>query len=251
MLTYPTLDKLKAMRFTGMARALEEQMQMAEIDSLSFEERLGLLIDREMTDRENRRLTTRLKKVKLRQNAAIEDIDYRHPRGLDRSLMAKLSSCQWISQHLNILITGPTGCGKTYIACALAHKACREGYTAHYTRLPRLLQELHIAKGDGRYGKLLAGFAKTQLLILDDWGLAKLTDEQRHDLLEILEDRHGLRSTVVAAQLPVDNWHEIIGDPTLADAILDRLIHNAYKINLKGESMRKRKSKLTQTEDSE
>lgn len=251
MLTYPTLDKLKAMRFTGMARALEEQMQMAEIDSLSFEERLGLLIDREMTDRENRRLTTRLKKAKLRQNAAIEDIDYRHPRGLDRALMAKLSSCQWISQHLNILITGPTGCGKTYIACALAHKACREGYTAHYTRLPRLLQELHIAKGDGRYGKLLAGFAKTQLLILDDWGLAKLTDEQRHDLLEILEDRHGLRSTVVAAQLPVDNWHEIIGDPTLADAILDRLIHNAYKINLKGESMRKRKSKLTQTEDSE
>jgi DNA replication protein DnaC len=234
-----------------MARALEEQMEMAEIDSLSFEERLGLLIDREMTVRENRRLTTRLKKAKLRQNAAIEDIDYRHPRGLDRALMAKLSSCQWISQHLNILITGPTGCGKTYIACALAHKACREGYTAHYTRLPRLLQELHIAKGDGRYGKLLAGFAKTHLLILDDWGLAKLTDEQRHDLLEILEDRHGLRSTVVAAQLPVDNWHEIIGDPTLADAILDRLIHNAYKINLKGESMRKRKSKLTQTEDSE
>ena len=251
MLTYPTLDKLKAMRFTGMARALEEQMKMAEIDSLSFEERLGLLIDREMTERENRRLTTRLRKAKLRQNAAIEDIDYRHPRGLDRSLMAKLSSCQWISQHLNVLITGPTGCGKTYIACALAHKACREGYTAHYTRLPRLLQELHIAKGDGRYGKLLASFAKTQLLILDDWGLAKLTDEQRHDLLEILEDRHGLRSTVVSAQLPVDNWHEIIGDPTLADAIMDRLIHNAYKINLKGESMRKRKSKLTQTEDSE
>ncbi len=251
MLTYPTLDKLKAMRFTGMARALEEQMQMAEIDSLSFEERLGLLIDRETTERENRRLTTRLRKAKLRQNAAIEDIDYRHPRGLDRSLMAKLSSCQWISQHLNVLITGPTGCGKTYIACALAHKACREGYTANYTRLPRLLQELHIAKGDGRYGKLLASFAKTQLLILDDWGLAKLTYEQRHDLLEILEDRHGLRSTVVAAQLPVDNWHEIIGDPTLADAIMDRLIHNAYKINLKGESMRKGKSKLTQTEDSE
>jgi len=251
MLTYPTLDKLKAMRFTGMARALEEQMQMAEIDSLSFEERLGLLIDREMTERENRRLTTRLRKAKLRQNAAIEDMDYRHPRGLDRSLMAKLSSCQWISQHLNVLITGPTGCGKTYIACALAHKACREGYTANYTRMPRLLQELHIAKGDGRYGKLLAGFAKTHLLILDDWGLAKLTDEQRHDLLEILEDRHGLRSTVVAAQLPVDNWHEIIGDPTLADAIMDRLIHNAYKINLKGESMRKGKSKLTQTEDSE
>jgi DNA replication protein DnaC len=251
MLTYPSLDKLKTMRFTGMARALEEQMQMPEIDSLSFEERLGLLIDREMTERENRRLATRLKKAKLRQNAAIEDVDYRHPRGLDRSLMAKLSSCQWISQHLNVLITGPTGCGKTYIACALANKACREGYSAHYTRLPRLLQELHIAKADGRYGKLLVTFAKTDLLIFDDWALTKLTDEQRHDLLEILEDRHGLRSTVVAAQLPVDKWHEIIGDPTLADAILDRLIHNAYKINLKGESMRKRKSKLTQTQDSE
>lgn len=251
MLTYPSLDKLKAMRFTGMARALEEQMQMPEIDSLSFEERLGLLIDREMTERENRRLATRLKKAKLRQDAAIEDIDYHHPRGLDRSLMAKLSSCQWISQHLNVLITGPTGCGKTYIACALANKACREGYSAHYTRLPRLLQQLHIAKADGRYTKLLATFAKTHLLIFDDWGLTKLTDEQRHDLLEILEDRHGLHSTVVAAQLPVDNWHEIIGDPTLADAILDRLIHNAYKINLKGESMRKRKSKLTQTQDSE
>lgn len=251
MLTHPTLDKLNAMRCTGMARALEEQMGMAEIDALSFEERLGLLIDREMTERENRRLATRLKKAKLRHNAAVEDIDYRHPRGLDRALMAKLSSCQWISQHLNVLITGPTGCGKTYLACALAHKACREGYTAHYIRLPRLLQALHIAKGDGRYGKLLTGFAKTRLLVLDDWGLATLTDEQRHDLLEILEDRHGLRSTVVAAQLPVDNWHDIIGDPTLADAILDRLIHNAYKLNLKGESMRKHKLQLTQTQDSE
>ena len=251
MLTYPTLDKLKAMRFTGMAHALEEQMQMPEIDSLSFDERLGLLVDREMTERENRRLETRLRKAKLRQHATIEDIDYHHPRGLDKTLMTKLFSCTWISQHLNLLITGPTGCGKTFIACALAHKACREGYSAHYTRLPRLFQQLHIAKADGSYGKLLISFAKTDLLILDDWGFTKLTNEQRQDLLEILEDRHGLRSTLVASQLPTDNWHEIIGNPTLADAILDRLIHNAYKINLKGESMRKQKTKLTQTKDSE
>ena len=251
MLTYPTIDNLRTMRLAGMARALEEQMQMPEIDSLSFEERLGLLVDREMTERENRRLATRLRKAKLRHNATIEDIDYRHPRGLDRGLMSKLATCRWISQHHNLLITGPTGCGKTFLACALAHKACRDGYTTTYNRMPRLFQTLTIAKADGRYGKLLATFAKTNLIVLDDWGLTKLTDEQRHDLLEILEDRHGLHSTLVASQLPVDTWHKVIGDPTLADAILDRLIHNAYKINLKGESMRKRKSSLTETPDSE
>ena len=241
MLTNPTLEKLHALRLTGMAQAFEEQVNMPQIDSLSFEERLGLMVDREMTQRENRHLKTRLQKAKLRQTAAIEDIDYRHPRGLDRALMTKLASCAWISHHHNVLITGPTGCGKTFLACALAHKACREGYTAHYLRVPRLLQELHIAKGDGRYGKILSGLARTHLLVFDDWGLSKLTDEQRHDLLEIIEDRHGLRSTIVATQLPLDKWHDIIGDPTLADAILDRLIHNAYKITLKGESMRKTK----------
>ncbi|SRR3972149_5122706 len=241
MLTNPTLEKLHALRLTGMAQAFEEQINMPQIDSLSFEERLGLMVDREMTQRENRHLKTRLQKAKLRQTAAIEDVDYRHPRGLDRALMTKLASCAWISHHHNVLITGPTGCGKTFLACALAHKACREGYTAHYLRVPRLLQDLHIAKGDGRYGKILSGLARTHLLVFDDWGLSKLTDEQRHDLLEIIEDRHGLRSTIVATQLPLDKWHDIIGDPTLADAILDRLIHNAYKITLKGESMRKTK----------
>ena len=241
MLTNPTLEKLHALRLTGMAQAFEEQINMPQIDSLSFEERLGLMVDREMTQRENRHLKTRLQKAKLRQTAAIEDVDYRHPRGLDRALMTKLASCAWISHHHNVLITGPTGCGKTFLACALAHKACREGYTAHYLRVPRLLQDLHIAKGDGRYGKILSGLARTHLLVFDDWGLSKLTDEQRHDLLEIIEDRHGLRSTIVATQLPLDKWHDIIGDPTLADAILDRLIHNAYKIALKGESMRKTK----------
>jgi len=250
MLIHPTLDKLRTLRFTGMAHALEEQMQMSDMDSLSFEERLGLLVDREMTERENRRLKTRLKKAKLRQNASVEDIDYRHPRGLDKALMTELHSCSWVRDRHNLLITGPTGTGKTYLACALTHKACREGYSAQYIRVPRVLQELHIAKGDGRYTKLLKGFAKTDLLVFDDWGLSKLNHEQSHDLLEILEDRHGLRSTLVTSQFPVEHWHELIGDPTLADAILDRIIHNAYKITLKGESMRKKTLRLTKTPDS-
>jgi DNA replication protein DnaC len=232
-----------------MVRAFQEQMEMPNIDSLSFEERLGLLVDREMTERENRRLNTRLRKAKLRQGSCIEDIDYRHPRGLERSIMAKLQSCQWIKDHLNLLITGPTGTGKTFLACALAHKGCQEGYSAQYLRLSRMFQDLHIAKGDGRYGKLLTSYAKTDLLVLDDWGMSKLNQEQSHDILEILEDRHGLRSTLVTSQFPVKNWHELIGDPTLADAILDRLIHNAYKIDLKGESMRKKKSRLTKNQE--
>ena len=247
MLTHPTLDKLQALKFTGMAEALAEQMNMPDIETLSFEERLGLLIDREVTARENRRLSSRLRRARLKHNAALEDIDYRQPRGLDRTLIQSLASCRWVTEHLNILITGPTGVGKTWLACALAQKACREGHTALYLRLPRLLQDMAIAKGDGRYPKLLATLAKTEVLILDDWGLAKLTAEQRRDLLEILEDRHGTRSTLATSQLPVDKWHELIGDPTLADAILDRLVHNAYKINLKGDSMRKHRAQLTAT----
>ncbi len=247
MLTYPTLDKLQRLKFTGMAAALAEQMNTPDIEELAFEERLGLLIDREITERENRRLSSRLRRARLKHNAAIEDIDYRHPRGLDKSLIQSLAACQWVKEHLNILITGPTGVGKTWLACALAHKACREGYTAQYLRLPRLLQEMAIAKGDGRYPKLLATLAKTDLLIMDDWGLAKLTSDNRRDLLEILEDRHGARSTLATSQLPLEKWHDIIADPTLADAILDRLVHNAYKINLKGGSMRKRTAKLTRT----
>ncbi len=245
MLNHPTLDKLHELRFTGMAKALTEQMALPDIEDLSFEERLGLLVDREATEREDRRLQTRLRQAKLKQNACIEDIDFKQSRGLDKSLMLDLAQCQWIKKHLNLLITGPTGVGKTWIACALAQKACREGFTSLYLRLPRLLQELPIAKGDGTYTRLMNRLAKVDVLILDDWGLSKLIAEQRRDLLEILEDRHDTRSTIVTSQLPLDQWHHIIGDPTLADAILDCLVHNAYKINLKGESMRKNKSMLT------
>jgi DNA replication protein DnaC len=245
MLIHPILDTLQTLRFSGMLKALEEQMQMPDIEKLSFEERLGLLVDREMADRQNRRFNTRLRKAKLRQNACIEDIDFRHPRGLDKSLMMQLASGKWIKEAHNVIIIGPTGVGKTYLACALAHKACQLDYSAIYLRLPRMLHELEIAKADGRYGKLLKSFAKTNLLVIDDWGFKKLIKEQSHDLLEIFEDRHQLRSTLIASQLPVDHWHEIIGNPTLADAILDRLVHNAYRINLKGESMRKKKTNLT------
>jgi DNA replication protein DnaC len=251
MLIHPTLDKLQRLKFTGMATALAEQMQMPDIEELAFEERLGLLIDREITERENRHLTSRLRRAKLKHQAALEDIDYHQPRGLDKSLLQSLATCRWVKEHLNILITGPTGVGKTWLACALAQKACREGHTALYLRLPRLLQDMTIAKGDGRYPKLLATLAKTEVLVLDDWGLAKLAAEQRRDLLEILEDRHGVRSTLATSQLPIEKWHDLIGDPTLADAILDRLVHNAYKINLKGGSMRKSKAKLTRTTPTE
>jgi DNA replication protein DnaC len=220
-------------------------MQMPDIDKLGFEERLGLLLDREMTFREDRRLKTRLRKAKLKQNACVEDVDFRHPRKLDKSLFMGLADCRWLKEHNNVLLIGPTGVGKTYLACALAQKACREGYSALYFRLPRLLHELSIAKADGRYDKLLAGIGRTDLLVLDDWGLDKFVKEQRHDLLEILEDRHGLRSTLITSQLPVKHWHDIIADPTLADAILDRLVHNAYKLVLDGDSMRKKQSKLT------
>jgi DNA replication protein DnaC len=226
-----------------MKKSLEEQLQQSNIEELCFDERLALMLEREITERENRRLKTRLKQAKLKQVACMESIDFKATRGLSQSVMLALSACKWIKEHHNILITGPTGTGKTFLACALSHKACLEGYSAYYTRVPRLLHDILVSKSDGRYAKLMAQLAKYDVLILDDWGLSKLTDAHRRDLLELLDDRHNTKSTIVTSQFPVKDWYDMIGDPTLADAILDRIIHNAHKIHLKGESFRKQKSK--------
>jgi len=245
MMLHPTLDKLKALRLDGMLAALSDQEALQNPGALSFEERLGLLVDREITTRENRKLKIRLGKAKLRQEAAMEDLDLRPSRDIDRSQILALSSCEWIRRKENCIITGKTGVGKSYLACALANKACREGFDALYFRVPRLFDELMHAKADGGYMRRLNAIARCELLILDDWGIAPFKDEQRRDMLEILDDRYGRHSTVVAAQVPVDNWHDVIADPTLADAILDRLVHNAYRIELKGGSIRKLQSALT------
>lgn len=248
MLNTPTLEKLHGLRLLGMARSLEEQLASTEYNDLGFEERLGLMVDRETTERTNCRFKTRLTQAHLRHRASLEDIDYRSPRGLDKSLVKSLATCAWIKNHHNLLISGPTGAGKSFIACALAHRACLEGYRVFYVRVSRLFQNLSLGRGDGRYPKIIQSVVKPQLLILDDFGLSALGDSDRSDLLEILEDRHGLASTVVTSQFPVSSWHELIGNPTLADAILDRLIHDSYKITLKGESMRKKNFKLTEAQ---
>ncbi len=245
MLTNPTLDKLQRLRLDGIHAAYREQLESARYDALAFDERFAMLIDRQETEQDNRRLQTRLKKAKLRQSACVEDIDYRQPRGLDKTVMRSLAQCAWLRQHHNCIITGPTGAGKSYLACALGHQACRDGYSVLYFRAPRLFQELALARGVGRYERMLRTLLRCDLIIIDDWATAPLTDEQRRDLFEIIEDRYERRSTLIAAQMPVEHWHECIGDPTLADAILDRLIHNAYTIKLKGESMRKKKKPLT------
>lgn len=248
MLTHPTVEKLEELRFTGMAGALREQLQTADIEELSFLERLGLLVDREMTVREDRRLTSRLRRAQLRQDASMEDLDYRSSRSLDRRLMLRLASCDWIRARHNVVITGATGSGKSFIACALAHKACLEGFTALYNRLPRFLDDLELARGDGRYLSLLKKLTRIDVLVLDDWGLSRLSSREQRDLLEVLDDRHQARSTVVTSQLPTESWYETMANPTLADAILDRLIHNAYRIELRGESMRKQLSHLHQSD---
>jgi DNA replication protein DnaC len=228
-----------------MAEELKDQLPQPDIQRLSFEERFGLIVDRQCSWKEDRRLNRYLKEAKLKLDACVEDIDYQTPRGIDQSVIMRLVSCDWVRHHQNIIITGATGTGKTFLACAIANKGCREGYRTFYIRSPKLYYELAVSRGDGSYGKMINKLARTQILIIDDLGLAPMTDSERRDLLEVIEDRHGNASTIITSQLPIENWHEHIGDPTIADAILDRLIHNAHKINLKGVSMRKKRSSLT------
>lgn len=239
MLNQQTIEQLHTLKLTGMLNALEQQRTQPETHDLAFEQRLALLVEREVLYRENRRLARLLKAAKLRIQACIEDIDYRHPRGLEKSRMASLGGCDWIHSSLNLCITGPTGCGKTWLACALGNQACRQGISVRYLRLPNLFEQLRIAHGDGSYPRLMNQLLKIDLLILDDWGIQKMAAAQRQDLMEVIEDRHGRRSTLIASQLPIEHWHEYIGEATLADAILDRLLHSAHRLNLCGESMRK------------
>lgn len=244
MLNQTTIERLRALRLRGMADALAGQLQQPDMQSLSFEERLGLLVDLEWAHRQNRRLARLLKAAKLRLPACMEDIDYTQPRGLDQAVMRHLATCRWVREHQHVLIVGPTGVGKTYIACALANAACRQGFSTRYYRTPRLLTDLLAAKADGSYPRLMSALARTELLVLDDWGLSSISAVEARDLLEIVDDRTQSHSTIVASQLPIDHWYGIIGDPTVADALLDRLIHQSHKLTLKGESMRK----VTRTE---
>ena len=239
MLTHPTHDRLVALGLTGMAKALEEQRRQPDVAALTFEERLGLLVDREAVERETKRLASRLKTANLRQDAVIEDLDTRAARGLDRALVAKLAGGEWIARRQDLLVTGKTGTGKSWLACALGHKAARDDRSVLYWRVPRLLDALALARGDGRHARLLKSVARVELLILDDWGLAAMTSQQGRDILEIIDDRHGRGSTIVTSQLPVADWHDLIPDPTVADAVLDRLVHTAHRLPLKGPSLRK------------
>jgi DNA replication protein DnaC len=242
MLTHPTLDLLHELGLHGIAKGFKALEQDAETRSLEHAEWLGLLLEHEVTLRRQKRFEARARTARLRHNASIEDVDYRAVRSLDRTLFLKLAGCDFIRERRNLLITGPCGVGKSWLACALGHKACREDFSVLYHRMPRLFAALALARGDGRYAKLLRMLARVDLLILDDWGPEQLNAEQRRDLLEIVEDRYDAHSLIITSQLPVERWYEIIGDPTLADAILDRIVHNAYRIALAGDSMRKLKT---------
>lgn len=243
MLTQPIIEQLHSLRCYGMAEALREQLNTPESASLSFEERLTFLVERELLLREQRTISGKLRHARLRELACIEDIDYKASRGVSKMQISQLALCHWINNKENVLITGATGTGKTYLACALAHKACRMKLGARYIRLPKLFQTIDIAKADGSYVKLLEQIAKTPLLVLDDWGVAPMTDANRRDFLELIEDRYQRSSTLITSQLSISLWHDSIGDATLGDAILDRLIHNAHRLELTGDSMRKNKAK--------
>lgn len=239
MINQQTYKQLTDMKMFGMAAAFGEYLQRPVHDALSFEERFGMLVEREHCERQQRRLKKRLTQAKLREPACVEDIDYQQPRGLDRSVLQRLASCQWVTEHQNILLTGTTGLGKTWIACALVNRACREGFCALYLRAPRILADMLVARGSGNYTKLIERLAKPDVLVLDDFGLSKLNDIERRDLLEIIEERQGRKSTIIASQLEIKHWHEIIAEPTIADAILDRLINSAHRIEMHGKlSMR-------------
>jgi DNA replication protein DnaC len=242
MLNQQTLDKMNAMKLAGMVDALRLQLGSAEHTRLSFDERLGLMIDAEWTAREQRKLNKRLRAAKLRYAASIEDVDFKHPRALDRQQVLSLGNCGFIEQRHNLLISGPTGIGKSYLACAFVERACRRGFGAAYLRLPRLLQQLAVARGDGSYARILDRLARLELLAIDDWLLAPLRDSERRDLVEVIEDRSERASTLIASQLAAKDWHASIGDPNLADSICDRLLHNAHRLELKGPSMRRTKT---------
>jgi DNA replication protein DnaC len=240
VLNEPTMEKLYTMRLAAMAAAWQQQHGDANVAELGFDDRFSLLVEAEHIARDNRKLDRLLKQAQLRiANACVEDVDASGPRGLDKSTLRQLAVCGWIREHLNVLISGATGVGKSYVACALGHMACRQGLRVAYRRVPRLFDELSLAKAEGSYARALGKLAKHELLILDDLGIGPLNEAQRHDLLELLDDRYGHTSTLVTSQLPISEWHAWIGDPTLADAILDRLVHNAQKITLKGPSRRK------------
>lgn len=250
MLTQQTLDKLYDMKLTAMAEAFAQQLGQPDLGELSFEDRFAMLVDRQWTFKEDRRMNRLLKTARLRDSACIENIDFKTPRCLDKSLIVRLAGSEWIKKGQNLIILGPTGVGKTYLAGAIANSACRNGYPSMYKRAPRLYQEVAIARADGSYPKLMNKLSKIKVLIIDDFCIAPMSDPERRDLLEVLEDRQSISSTIVATQVPIENWIEHIGDPTLADAILDRLVHNAHKIKLKGESMRKIRSSLTKSDKS-